>query len=152
MGMRRRGRGEGSIVQRADGRWMARVDLGWQDGKRHSKAIYGRTRRVVADGLRDALKAAQDGTLVGASVRPFPNPTRAVEARTLCPDKRLQYSRSVVCNAVASTEAVSTNRPPSLISSPNQPSLLVHDEQLDRVRPNPNPSILAEARDAFDVG
>ena len=27
----RRGRGEGSITKRADGRWMARVDLGWQD-------------------------------------------------------------------------------------------------------------------------
>ena len=65
MSTRRRGRGEGSIVQRADGRWMARVDLGWQDGKRQSKAIYGRTRRAVADALRDALKAAQEGTLVG---------------------------------------------------------------------------------------
>ena len=65
MSTRRRGRGEGSIVQRADGRWMARVDLGWQDGKRRSKAIYGRTRRAVADALRDALKAAEQGTLVG---------------------------------------------------------------------------------------
>jgi integrase len=43
---------------------MARVDLGWCDGKRRSKAIYGRTRRAVADGLRDALKAAEQGTLV----------------------------------------------------------------------------------------
>jgi integrase len=61
----RRGRGEGNISKRADGRWMARVDLGWRDGKRQSKAIYGRTRRVVADALRDALKAAQEGTLIG---------------------------------------------------------------------------------------
>ena len=65
MKTRRRGRGEGSIVRRADGRWMARVDLGWQDGKRRSKAIYGRTRRAVADALRDAVRAAQQGTLVG---------------------------------------------------------------------------------------
>jgi integrase len=43
---------------------MARVDLGWQDGKRRSKAIYGRTRRAVADALQNALRAAQDGTLV----------------------------------------------------------------------------------------
>jgi integrase len=41
------------------------VDLGWQDGRRQSKAIYGRTRRAVADALRDALKAAQQGSLVG---------------------------------------------------------------------------------------
>src|SRR6267142_3161144 len=57
------GRGEGSIVRRADGRWMGRVDLGWQDGKRRSKAIYSRTRRTVVDGLRDTLKAAEQGTL-----------------------------------------------------------------------------------------
>ena len=43
---------------------MARADLGWCDGKRRSKAIYGRTRRAVADALRDALKAAEQGTLV----------------------------------------------------------------------------------------
>src|SRR5882672_10897684 len=42
---------------------MGRVDLGWQDGKRRSKAIYGRTRRTVVDGLRDTLKAAEQGTL-----------------------------------------------------------------------------------------
>src|SRR5262245_52577435 len=61
---RRRGRGEGSIVQRADGRWMGRVDLGWQNGKRRSKAVYGRTRRAVAGAVQDALRAAQEGTLV----------------------------------------------------------------------------------------
>src|SRR5262245_12214242 len=43
---------------------MARVDLGWQNGKPRSKTIYGRTRRDVATALRDALKAAQDGKLV----------------------------------------------------------------------------------------
>ena len=31
---KRRGRGEGSIVQRADGRWLAGVDLGWHNGRR----------------------------------------------------------------------------------------------------------------------
>jgi integrase len=43
---------------------MARVDLGWSDGKRHYKAVYGRTRRAVADALRDELKAAEEGTLI----------------------------------------------------------------------------------------
>jgi len=59
--MNRRGRGEGSITQRADGRWMARVDLGWQDGKRKYKAVYGRTRRGVAGNLTKALRDAQQG-------------------------------------------------------------------------------------------
>jgi hypothetical protein len=35
---------------------MARVDLGWQDGKRRTKAIYGRTRRAVADAIGGVLK------------------------------------------------------------------------------------------------
>jgi hypothetical protein len=51
MNTRRRGKGEGSITQRPDGRWVARVDLGWQEGKRRRKAVYGRTRREVADKL-----------------------------------------------------------------------------------------------------
>ena len=72
MSTRRRGRGEGSIVQRADGRWMARVDLGWRDGKRRTKTIYGRTRRAVADALRDALRAAQQGTLAGDERQTIP--------------------------------------------------------------------------------
>ena len=57
---RRRGRGEGSIVERPDGRWVGRVDLGWQDGKRRRKAVYGRTRRQVSDKLTKTLRAVQE--------------------------------------------------------------------------------------------
>jgi integrase len=64
MNVHRRGRGEGSIVQRADGRWMGRVDLGWREGKRRTKAVYGRTRRAVADRVSAIIRAAQEGTLV----------------------------------------------------------------------------------------
>ncbi len=63
MNTRRRGRGEGSIVQRADGRWMGRVNLGWQNGKRRYKTIYAKTRRLAAESMTRALRAAQDGTL-----------------------------------------------------------------------------------------
>ena len=55
--------GEGSIYQRADGRWSAQLDMGWRNGKRQRKLIYGRTRREVQDRLRAALKAKQEGTL-----------------------------------------------------------------------------------------
>jgi integrase len=61
---RRRGRGEGGIWQRPDGRWEARLDLGHVDGKRRGKAIYGRTRREVADKLHEARQAHGEGTLV----------------------------------------------------------------------------------------
>lgn len=61
---KRRGAGEGSIYQRADGRWAAVVDLGWQGGKRRRKFIYGKARREVADKLRDALRAQAQGALL----------------------------------------------------------------------------------------
>ncbi|MBA3639356.1 MAG: hypothetical protein M3541_16930 [Acidobacteriota bacterium] len=61
---RRRGHGEGSISQRADGRWMARVDLGYQNGKRRRKTVYGRTRKAVADQLPRILQAAQQGNVI----------------------------------------------------------------------------------------
>lgn len=59
--MSRRGSGEGSIVKRADGRWMAQVDLGWAGGKRQRKFLYGKTRQEVARKLAVAVKAHQDG-------------------------------------------------------------------------------------------
>lgn len=43
----RRGSGEGSIHRRSDGRWVAAVDVGWRNGKRRRKYVYGETRREV---------------------------------------------------------------------------------------------------------
>src|SRR5215472_2484301 len=52
-----RHRNEGSIFQRADGRWCAQLDLGWQSGRRARKYIYGATAQEVQDEL---LKARTD--------------------------------------------------------------------------------------------
>ena len=57
----RRGRGEGSITKRNDGRWMAQADLGWQDGKRRRKTLYGRTKREVQEKLRETLHRQEHG-------------------------------------------------------------------------------------------
>ena len=46
--------GEGSISKREDGRWTARVDLGYVDG-RQRKQIYGKTRKEVAEQLKVLL-------------------------------------------------------------------------------------------------
>lgn len=59
----RRGHGEGGISHRKDGRWEARIDLGYENGKRRRKAIYGKTRKEVAQKLHAALKAKQDGVI-----------------------------------------------------------------------------------------
>lgn len=60
-----RGKGEGSIYQRPDGRWVAQVDLGIKGGKRRRKYIYGKTRKAVADRLVVALRDQQQGLLIG---------------------------------------------------------------------------------------
>ena len=43
--MAKRGQNEGSIFQRKDGRWVAIVNQGWQNGKRVRKSYYGETRK-----------------------------------------------------------------------------------------------------------
>lgn len=64
MGQRRRGNGEGSIHQRPDGRWCAVIDLGFVNGKRKRKYIYGDTRKEVVEKLR----AAQQAQVAGANL------------------------------------------------------------------------------------
>ncbi len=50
---KRRGNGEGAIYQReSDGKWVATVDLGWVNGKRKRKVVYGKTRKEVGDKLK----------------------------------------------------------------------------------------------------
>lgn len=48
---KKRNAGEGSIFQRSDGRWCAQLDLGWQNGRRLRKYIYGATAQEVRDAL-----------------------------------------------------------------------------------------------------
>jgi integrase len=57
--MAKRGQNEGSIYQRNDGRWVAVVSLGWRDGKRDRKYLYGATRREVAEKLKQTLHDQQ---------------------------------------------------------------------------------------------
>lgn len=57
--MAKRGANEGSIYKRADGRWAATINLGWQDGKRKRKTFYAKTRREVQEQLTKALSEHQ---------------------------------------------------------------------------------------------
>src|SRR5690349_2689115 len=65
---RRRGRGEGSIYQRADGRWQVRIDLGRApDGRRQRKSAYAPTEREAIQLLRTLGGRAADGQLTTTS-------------------------------------------------------------------------------------
>jgi integrase len=50
---KRRGPGEGTIFERKDGRWCATVHIGWENGRRKRKTLYGATRAEVADKLTE---------------------------------------------------------------------------------------------------
>ena len=69
--MKRRGNGEGTIVKRADGRYMAVAHLGWEDGRRIRKCVYGKTRRAVAKQLTKHIDDHNSG-------RPMPTSGQTV--------------------------------------------------------------------------
>ena len=86
---RTRGNNEGGIWRRKDGRWEARISLGWENGKRRSKSYTGKTRAEVQAkllaGLHDkehGLPITEQGQTVGQylarwledSVRPNQRP------------------------------------------------------------------------------
>lgn len=62
--MSRRGKDEGSIYQRKDGRWTATITLEAKAGKRQRRSFYGKTRAEVAKKLRDAQKHRDEGAPV----------------------------------------------------------------------------------------
>ena len=60
----RRGHGEGSIYQRrSDNKWVGSVDLGWSEGKRQRKIVYGATRSAVRDQMVELQRQLHDGTM-----------------------------------------------------------------------------------------
>src|SRR4051794_33856456 len=60
---KRRPKGEGTIHQRADGRYVGQIDLGrTADGRRDRRTVYGDTQGAVATELR-ALLIARDRNL-----------------------------------------------------------------------------------------
>jgi integrase len=56
---RKRGQNEGTTVKRADGRWVAALNLGYVEGKRKRKWFYGKTRKEVRQALTKALRDQQ---------------------------------------------------------------------------------------------
>lgn len=63
---KRRGAGEGLVRQRADGRWEARLSLGWRDGKRVRRSYFGATQAEVLEKLDQAKHNRRNGLPVAA--------------------------------------------------------------------------------------
>ena len=59
---KRRGRGDGTIRERSDGRWEGRIELGYgPTGKRRQKSVFGRTRREVVAKMRSEQQRLDSG-------------------------------------------------------------------------------------------
>lgn len=63
--MTRRSPGDPKITLRKDGRYEARVELGWHDGRRRRKVLYGRTKAEVVVKLRAARRQLDEGVTPG---------------------------------------------------------------------------------------
>jgi len=63
---KRRGAGEGLIRLRADGRWEARISLGWEGGKRKTKSYFAATQAEVQEKLLTARADHSRGVLISA--------------------------------------------------------------------------------------
>lgn len=58
---KKRGNHEGTISQRKDGRWEARVTVGYIGGKLKRKCLYGKTRKEVQEKMTEVLRSVQKG-------------------------------------------------------------------------------------------
>jgi integrase len=58
---RKRGAGEGNVYQRSDGRWEARLSLGYANGKRIRKSYFGATQAAVEGELLKARAKQSQG-------------------------------------------------------------------------------------------
>lgn len=66
--MAKRSNGEGTLHKRKDGRWEARLMIGYrEDGKPNIKAFYGKTQKEVKEKVRGFQEARSSGLETGAS-------------------------------------------------------------------------------------
>jgi len=66
---KRRGAGEGLVRFRKDGRWEARITLGWEGGKRKTKSYFAATQADVQEKLLAARSDLARGLLISAKAQ-----------------------------------------------------------------------------------
>lgn len=60
-----RAHGEGTVRQRADGRWEARVTIAWDGARQIRRSFYGKTEREAVRKMHEALARLRQGVPVG---------------------------------------------------------------------------------------
>lgn len=70
MATKKRGQNEGGLYQReSDGRWVGAIDLGYVNGKRKRKTVYGKTQVGVSSSGATFIRN-RSALVVGASSVP----------------------------------------------------------------------------------
>lgn len=65
---RKRGNGEGTIYKRSDGRWSGQVTVGRNpNGSPKRRAVYGKSRKEVADKIAEILSDIKAGDYIEPS-------------------------------------------------------------------------------------
>lgn len=95
----RRGKGEGSIRQRADGRWEVRINLGrGLDGKRRTKSAFAPTQTEAVKTLKRLNGRAVDGQVLATStptVKSFLAEWMATNGDTWRPSTKRSYQAAI---------------------------------------------------------
>src|SRR6185436_19930598 len=97
--MARRGKGEGSIRQRADGRWEVRIDLGrGLDGKRRTKSAFASTQAEAVRALKRLNCRAVGGQVLATStptIQTFLTNWMATNGDTWRPSTKRSYQACI---------------------------------------------------------
>ena len=77
----RNAQGGGTIRQRPDGRWEARITLGRDPGtgKQRQKSIYGATQKEVLQKMKKALVELDEGTYAKLTACPYCAPAKRMD-------------------------------------------------------------------------
>ena len=66
---RKRGKSEGTVFERPDGRWQARASFGYAEGRRDRRSFYGRTRLEAIEKMSEAIEKHRRGELTKSDRR-----------------------------------------------------------------------------------
>lgn len=120
MAGRRRGKGEGSIYQRADGRWIGAITVGYAaNGKQKRKTVSGRTQQEALRKLRAAQRQADEGLP--------PSNDNVTVANLLDQWIRTVLPRQVAPNALSNYESIVRNHINPAIGSKRVSRLTTQD-------------------------
>ena len=146
--MSKRGRSEGTIRERADGRWEGRVLLGVRNCKTQRPSFYAKTRQEAQKKIAEAVRTFEQGTFVPSTAQTVESYLKEWLEKTVKPSVRpathRSYSHLVTFHITPTLGAVRLQR-----LSPQQVQGLLNAKLADGLSPRTVQYILAVFRRAL---